>query len=193
MKKIPQHLIGIILLGILLLLAITVISIQIKKSSEIIEADLVKPNAITVDKSIDKNTLNRMIRTAQFFYTFWNTGQFKYLNAAVGPNFTIHALPKESPKNIDDLKNYSIKLRSAIPELHCTIEDLLVTGDRITARLLYSGTSKLAFNGYPPTGKPVKFAAIDILQIQNGKIIEEWHMEDSLALLQQLNIVSVKI
>jgi predicted ester cyclase len=62
--------------------------------------------------------------------------------------------------------------RSAVPDLHCTIEDLLVSGDKITARLLFTGTHKGEFMGHPATGKPVSFLAIDILRIRGGRIME---------------------
>jgi len=80
----------------------------------------------------------------------------------------------------------------AVPDLHCTIEDLLVSGDKITARLLFTGTHKGEFMGHPATGKPVKFFAIDILRIRGGKIVEDWHLEDNLNLLEQLGAVSLK-
>src|SRR5882762_605589 len=38
----------------------------------------------------------------------------------------------------------------------------------------------------------VRFFAIDILRIRNGKIVEDWHLEDNLTLLQQLGVVSLK-
>jgi predicted ester cyclase len=46
--------------------------------------------------------------------------------------------------------------------------------------------------GHPATGRPVKFFAIDILRIQGGRIVEDWHLEDNLALLEQLGVVSLK-
>src|SRR5881397_1889144 len=72
------------------------------------------------------------------------------------------------------------------------IEDLLVSGDKITARLLFTGTHKGEFMGHPATGKPVTFFAIDILRIRGGKIVEAWYLEDNLTLLEQLGVVSLK-
>ena len=46
--------------------------------------------------------------------------------------------------------------------------------------------------GHPATGKPVRFFAIDILRIGGEKIVEDWHLEDNLTLLQQLGVVPLK-
>ena len=68
----------------------------------------------------------------------------------------------------------------------------LVSGDKVTARVLFTGTHKGEFMGHPATGKPVKFFAIDILRIRNGKIVEDWHLEDNLTLFEQLGVVSLQ-
>lgn len=190
--KVSKKAVGIAIICALLIAVITIITIQIKKSGEISEADLIKPNLITVGETLDKATLEKSIRAARLFYTFWNTGQYKFLNAAIAPTFVEYNLQKDKPLDSRDLKSSSNELRGAIPDLRCSIEELLISGNKMTARLVYTGTSKGQFMGHEATGKPVKFSAIDILQIQNGKITENWHVEDKLALLEQLHIVAIK-
>jgi len=46
--------------------------------------------------------------------------------------------------------------------------------------------------GHPATNKPVTFFAIDILHVRGGRIVEDWHLEDNLTLLQQLGVVPLK-
>lgn len=179
-------------MAIVLIIIISVLSIQIKKAGKIYEADLITPKLITVDHSLDKPTINKMILASRLFYTFWNTGEYKYLDAAVAPTFIEHIFQKDNPLGDRDLKISSNDLRSAIPDLRCSIEDLLISGDKVTARLQFTGTSKGRFMGHPATGKPIKFIAIDVLRVQNGKIVEDWHVEDSLSLLEQLGVVSLK-
>jgi predicted ester cyclase len=82
--------------------------------------------------------------------------------------------------------------RRTLPDLRCRIEDLLVSGDKVTARLTFTGTGKGEFMGHAATGRAVKFFAIDILRIRGGRIVEDWHLEDNLALLEQLGAVSLK-
>ena len=151
-----------------------------------------KPEPMTVDRSLSSPDAAQMIKTARLFYAFWDTGNAEYASAAVDNDFRDNTLPPGRPQGPKGLLYASQAFRSAVPDLHCTIEDLLVSGDKITARLLFTGTHKGEFMGHPATGKPVRFFAIDILRIRNGKIVEDWHLEDNLSLLEQIGVVSLK-
>jgi predicted ester cyclase len=153
---------------------------------------LPQPESTTVDRSLSSADAAQMIKAARLFYAFWDTGNAEYATAAVDNDFRDNTLPPGRPQGPKGLLYASQAFRSAVPDLHCTIEDLLVSGDKITARLLFTGTHKGEFMGHPATGKPVRFFAIDILRIRDGKIVEDWHLEDNLTLLEQLGVVSLK-
>ena len=153
---------------------------------------LPQAESITVDRSLSKEDAAQMIKTARLFYAFWDTGNAEYASAVVDNDFRDNTLPAGRPQGPKGLLYASQAFRSAVPDLHCTIEDLLVSRDKITARLLFTGTHKGEFMGHPATGKRVKFFAIDILRIRGGKIVEDWHLEDNLTLLEQLGVVSLK-
>lgn len=159
--------------------------------SEINESSLVQPKSITIDQSLDKTKANQMIRAARLFYSFWNTDDQAYLNAVISPNFIDNTLPKGRPQGPEGPKFASANFRKAVPDLTCSVEDLLVVGDKVTARLSFHGTFKGEFMGHAPTNKPIEFFAIDILHIKDGRLIEDWHLEDNLHLLQQLNAVKM--
>ena len=153
---------------------------------------LPQPESMTIDRSLSKADAEQMIKTARLFYAFWDTGNAEYASAAVDNDFRDNTLPEGRPQGPKGLLYASQTFRSAVPDLHCKIEDLLVSGDKITARLLFTGTHKGEFMGHPATGKPVRFFAIDILRIRSGKIVEDWHLEDNLTLFEQLGVVSLK-
>jgi len=147
---------------------------------------------MTVDRSLSPADAAQMIQTARLFYAFWDTGNGEYTSAAVDNDFRGNTLPAGRPQGPKGLLYASQAFRSAVPDLHCMIQDLLVSGDKVTARLLFTGTHKGEFMGHPATGKPVRFFAIDILRIRDGKIVEDWHLEDNLTLFEQLGVVSLK-
>ena len=47
-----------------------------------------------------------------------------------------------------------------------------------------------ASKGHTGSGQPVHFIAIDILRIRNGRITDNWHLEDNLTFLQQIGVVA---
>src|SRR6266404_126213 len=152
---------------------------------------LPQPESMTIDRSLSKTDAAQMIKTARLFYAFWDTGNAEYASAAVDNDFHDNTLPAGRPQGPKGLLYASQTFRTTVPDLRCTIKDLLVSGDKITARLLFTGTHKGEFMGHPATGKPVTFFAIDILRVRGGKIVEDWHLEDNLTLLEQLGVVSL--
>ncbi len=59
----------------------------------------------------------------------------------------------------------------------------------MVSRGSWTGTQTGPFGGLPPTGKKVKVSGIDIIRIENGKIVEHWEATDNLGLLEQLGVI----
>lgn len=55
---------------------------------------------------------------------------------------------------------------------------------RITVHGEHVGT----FMGIPPTGKRISLEIIEIIRVENGKIVERWNQRDWLGLFGQLGI-----
>jgi predicted ester cyclase len=84
------------------------------------------------------------------------------------------------------------KIRTAFPDMTYKLEDVLVDGDRAVLRVTAAGTNSgpLGFVRLKlePTNKPVKFEQIHILRIGDGKIVEHWLGQDSVAMFRQLGL-----
>ncbi len=115
---------------------------------------------------------------ALLFYAGWNTGKAIYFRRALAPGFIDHTLPLGRPQGPAGPIFASAQFRKVVPNLRCAVEDVLIAGDEVTVRQRYTGTST--------RGKPIDFAAIDILRMRNGVIIADWHLEDYATLNRQL-------
>ena len=89
-------------------------------------------------------------------------------------------MPKGRPQGVEGLKFAAQNFRKVVPNIHCEIEDLLVVGDKVTARLSLQERIMIRKSIF----------AIDILHVKDGKITEDWHLEDNLTLKQQLGLIS---
>jgi len=183
---------NIMLTGILFMSLAGMQTVNAGVHTKINDHELIQPKSITVDQSLDKTSANQMIRAARLFYTFWNTGNPVYADAVMSPAFRDNTLPEGRPQGPEGIKFASANFRKAVPDLTCSVEDLLIVGDKVTARLAFHGTFKGKFMGHQPTNKPVAFFAIDILHIKNGQLVEDWHLEDNLSLMKQLDAVKVE-
>ena len=93
------------------------------------------------------------------------------------------------PNNRMGLKHLIAGFRAAFPDLHCTVEDEIIDGDRIAAHWTLRGTHEGAFLGSPPTGRTVEVQGIFFARTAGGRIVENWIVLDQLGMLQQLGIV----
>jgi predicted ester cyclase len=152
---------------------------------------LIQPTALIADSSLSKAALESLTLAARRYDTFWDTGDERLAKAALAPAFIDHTLPKGRPQGPEGPLMASKAFRSAVPDLTCEVEQMIVAGDRVTAFLHFRGHFSGTFGGRAGQGQTVDFMAVDIYRVQNGLITEDWHLEDNLTLMQQLGVVAL--
>ncbi len=74
-----------------------------------------------------------------------------------------------------------------VPDLNWAVEDMHDAGDFVTVRSRATGTPQGPFFGVDGEGRSFDIMTIDIHQLENGKIIRSFHVEDWAGALQQLS------
>ena len=74
----------------------------------------------------------------------------------------------------------------AFPDRSIEVHQIIGEGERVAARLTWTGIHKGEFAGIAPTGRAVEVNGISVFAIREGKIAEQWIEQDILALQQQL-------
>jgi len=76
---------------------------------------------------------------------------------------------------------------AAFPDLAMTPEDVIDGGDKVVARVRFTGTHKAEFMGMPATGRSVDVQVIDIMRCaDDGLVHEHWGVFDAMAMMRQL-------
>jgi predicted ester cyclase len=158
-------------------------------SAQTNNSDIPVPKSVTTDASLSKAQSEQMMHAGLMFYAFWNTGNEKYLREAVSTDFHDNTLPEGRPPGFKGILFASANFRKAVPDLRCSVEDIIITKDKITCRQVYTGHNTGPLGNHAASGKPVRFIAIDILHVKNGKVYEDWHLEDNLTFLKEIGIV----
>lgn len=120
------------------------------------------------------------------FYEAFNTGKTALLDEALASNWLDHPIAPGQKPGLAGAKQVVVSFRTAFPNLRATIEDVVIQGDLVVVRTTIRGTQQGEFLGVLATGRPVKFMAIDIHRIANKRIVETWHVEELLSVVQQL-------
>jgi hypothetical protein len=63
-------------------------------------------------------------------------------------------------------------LRTAFPDLHFAIEDLIAEGDTVAGRLTMNGTHTGPLMGMPPTRRAIRQAHMHFVRFRDGKAVE---------------------
>ncbi len=129
----------------------------------------------------------------RFFEEGLNQGILALADELNAPNWVYHDPEAPDVRTIADYKHWFTQIRSAYPNFHVTIEDLVAEGDRVVARYSWRGTNTGDFvttaMQIPATGKQVMATGMSIVRFAGGKGVEVWNQTDSLGIFQQLGLI----
>jgi predicted ester cyclase len=74
------------------------------------------------------------------------------------------------------------------PDLHLEVQGSAADEDMVAQRILFTGTHTGPFRGLPPTNRQVRFSALEINRMADGKVAEHWFQLDSVTLFEQLGL-----
>jgi predicted ester cyclase len=88
--------------------------------------------------------------------------------------------------SIEGRDNLIALLRSfigALPDLNAQEQDIVADRDTVAVRFVVEATHEGELLGIAPTGRPVRWDAVDVYRVRDGKISEEWAADDLTAIL----------
>ncbi|MDU5194987.1 MAG: ester cyclase [Enterobacter sichuanensis] len=150
------------------------------------QSEWVKPQQLIVDKSLPRTQLTANEAVAREYATFWNTGEESLARDALAANFIDKTPPEGRKQGPEGAILASRAFRTAVPDLRCEVEQMIVSGDRVVSHLHFYGTFTGTFGKLKGKGQKIDFIATDIYEIREGKIVANWHIEDNLTLMKQL-------
>jgi steroid delta-isomerase-like uncharacterized protein len=118
-----------------------------------------------------------------------NRGDVSVADKVFAPNCVIHI--NGSPERnlgVDGFKQLVSGLLAAFPDLHFTVEDQIVAGDKVATRWVAAGTNSAALGGVPATGRQVRVDGLILDRVVDGKVVERWEQWDQMGMLQQLGL-----
>jgi predicted ester cyclase len=118
----------------------------------------------------------------------FNQGNLAVVDELVAPDAREHQ--RGAHDGIEGTKETIKYLRSAFPDFKITIDEVVVSADKVWARQKGGGTNLGSFAGRPPTGIKAFIDVIDLVRIEDGKIVEHWGVPDQLGMMMQLGHIT---
>jgi len=115
-------------------------------------------------------------RNIEFFWEVLDSSKYVYYSPANNPN------PDPRENIIEGME----KIWKDAPDVSLNVKELMASGDKVISIMTFSFTHSQEYNGIPATGNKIEVSTINIVRIEDGKIIEERESVDTLGFLKQL-------
>jgi len=121
---------------------------------------------------------------AETFVQMLNTHDADLVDAFIATDYRNHNAFVDDGREAN--RQFWSAFFTALPDLTATMEDLVISGDRVVGRFVYRGTHRGEFMGIPASGRPVEMRSIDIWRVADGLFVEHWDELNTLEFFQQL-------
>jgi steroid delta-isomerase-like uncharacterized protein len=123
----------------------------------------------------------------RFYEEAWGRGDLDVADELFADDYERHDFRAGDPTpGPEGQKEIARAFRAAFPDLSFEIDFILADGDFVAGRWTATGTHLASWAGVEPTGKPMRFSAINVFRFSGGKVVELWNHRDDLGLMQQL-------
>lgn len=116
-------------------------------------------------------------------YAHWNSGNMDAFYAMIDEEVMDVGGDSQGRSGVRKILDH---VRQAFPDSQYTVEHVVVDGDWLVARLVFTGTQKGELFGWPATNKRATWKEIRYCRIKNDKTVEHHACIDNLTMLTQL-------
>jgi steroid delta-isomerase-like uncharacterized protein len=114
-------------------------------------------------------------------------GNMAAVDEFIAIDYVDHNPPIPSlPPGREGIRQASLILRAAFPNVIHTIEEQLAEGDKVMTHVATRATFTGEFLGFPPTGQIVEITGIAVHRIADGMLVEHWANVDMTGFMQQI-------
>jgi steroid delta-isomerase-like uncharacterized protein len=102
----------------------------------------------------------------------WNKRDLTAADRYLAPDYIEHN--PNPPPGVAGRKKFVATVLAAFPDYHAEVQEVIAEGDRVVARVQFTGTNDGPYDGRPPTHNKLSFSTADFFRIADGKIAEHW-------------------
>jgi len=131
---------------------------------------------------------NRVV-VQRFLEEVINQGRLEQANEIVAEDFVeLDPLPGQR-QGREGLKEVIGMLRTAFPDMHWVVDEMIAEGEKVVTRFTWTGTQQGTFMGMPATGRSVAVKGVVIDRIIGGMMTDSRILMDTMGMMQQLGAI----
>jgi steroid delta-isomerase-like uncharacterized protein len=126
----------------------------------------------------------------RFIEDVWNSGNLAAIDELISEDHVDHDPGQAgSPGGREGARAFIQMYRTAFPDTHIELGEMIAEGDLVAATWTATGTHQGELMGIPPTGKTATITGIGVDRVRDGQIVESWANYDLLGMLVQLGAI----
>lgn len=121
------------------------------------------------------------------YLTMLNTHDADLVDAFIAEQYVNHNVVVADGREAN--RGFWAMFFAGLPDVTATMEDVIVSGDRVVGRFVYRGTHTGELMGIPATGAQVEMRSIDIWRVEDGLLAEHWDELNLMEVFQQVGVL----
>ena len=117
-----------------------------------------------------------------------NKGQLDVADELFAADYVDHG-PMGDLHGPQEFKAMVQQWRSAVPDVHCEVDNFIVDGDDVAWVVHTTGTHSGDALGFPATGKSFETVSANIGRLRDGQAVEHWAEQGMFPFLVQIGII----
>jgi steroid delta-isomerase-like uncharacterized protein len=117
-----------------------------------------------------------------------NQGRIDAADELMAEDFLDHG-PMGDVQGREAFKASITAWRSAVPDVRCEVDNLIVEGDTVGWTVHVTGTHTGDALGFPATGKPFETVSANIGRFKDGRATEHWSEQGMFPMLAQIGML----
>ncbi len=122
----------------------------------------------------------------RYYSELWNEWSTTAIEELISPSIVFRGSIGTAVNGIEEFKQYVNRIRAAFPDFHNHLDELIGEGDKVVARLTYTGTHRGELFGFSGTNKKITYSGIAIFQFREGRIVSGYVLGDTESLKRQI-------
>jgi predicted ester cyclase len=122
-----------------------------------------------------------------FYEEIWNCGNPAKIPELLHESFTFRGSLGQTKCGRDAFAEYAEFVRDALSEYRCEVQEMVCEGNKVLAKVLFSGVHHKAFLGYPATFRRVEWIGAALFTVEGNKFSDVWVLGDLDFLREQLS------
>jgi predicted ester cyclase len=113
-------------------------------------------------------------------------GRLEVIDELLAAGIEVPTVAPAFEPTAEGLRQMNLAFRTGFPDLKAEIDEVFENGAWVAARLTWSGTNTGDLFGRPPTHRFARATEIEIVRVEDGRIVEVRQVADVAGLMAQL-------